>query len=490
MKMFNNDDIANLNSNKKREFKFIPRIINPVKIENAVIFSAEEQVRKASEVLKENMPWVNVHILSDPISASNYQSEQASVLLFDDIAMTLVDYEKIKKNNDKVIMVLLSANDLINCSPPSVAEEKFPYTSKADLVFAINKSEFAPEKILPSVVRCAEDKLNIEKYSKARRFIFLIVDDEPRWFSQFLPTLYNIIGQRADVMITRTYEESLKFLFDVGNESEINEDDFFTHGHGDDVVCLITDIFFPKGRLLKSDAGKDLFNLISKYYPRIPIIIASKAKESYDLKDFAFIMPKGDEGSLQILKGYIHDFTGMGDFFIRSKTGKVNHRVRNIHELYEIMLKAEKNTEEALKLRDILETYGRKDYFSTWLYMHGFRELADKLRPKRDTGQRLVTILKRHLRREILRMNDTPLTIDGDKIFNLHDLLNTLRSIDTVKIQYYSDNDFFSNWLDRKGYSEIAEEFRPVHGSGDKLGKTLADIVEKWIERYERKQER
>jgi len=72
-----------------------------------------------------------------------------------------------------------------------------------------------------------------------------------------------------------------------------------------------------------------------------------------------------------------------------------------------------------------------------------------------------------------------------DKIFNLHDLLHTLRTIDPHKIQYFSDNDLFSIWLDRKGYPELAEEFRPIHGSGQKLEQTLADIVEKWIEIYQ-----
>lgn len=470
-----------LDPNKKREFKFIPRIINPVKIVNAVIFSADEQVRKASEILKENMPWVQVKILRDPISTSNYQSEKPSVLMFDDVAMNIVDAEKIKQNNNDAVLVLLSSNHSIHCSPPSVAQENFPYTSRADLIFAINKTELAPENILPSIVRCAEDKLNIEKYSKARRFIFLIVDDEPRWFSQFLPVLYDIIGQRSDVMLTRTYEETLRFLFGVENEAEIYGKNYRLHGHGDDVVCVITDIFFPKGDNLSGDAGREFCNLIKRYYPRIPIIIASKAKESDDLKEFAFVMPKGDIGSLQILKNCIHDFTGMGDFVIQSKKRNIYLRVKNIHQLYDVLIKAETDPE----LRSLLEIYGEKDFFSTWLYMHGFREIGDKLRPKRDKGQRLVSTLKRYIVREILRMDYTPLIIDGIKIFNLQDLLHTLRTIEPEKIQYFSDNDLFSIWLDRKGYTELAEEFRPVHGSGHKLERTLADIVEKWIGIYQ-----
>lgn len=475
----------NLNPDKKREFEFIPRVINPVKISHAAIFSAEEQIRNASDALQENMPWVQVAILRNPLSASNYTSPHASALIFDDVALNLVDVERIRKNNTDAVLVLLSSNPAIHCSAPAIAAERFPYTSKADLVFAINRSEFAPETILPAVVRCAEDRLNIEKYSNARRFIFLIVDDEPRWFSQFLPLLYTIIGQRADVMVTRTYEETLRFLFGVADEAEICNASYREKGHGDDVICVITDIFFPKGDQLSSEAGRALCHLVKKYYPRIPIIIASKAKEGDDLKDFAFIMPKGDIGSLEILKNYIYDFTGMRDFLIQDKQGAICHRVKDIYGLFEVLLQAEENSPEALELTRLLEKYGRKDYFSTWLYMHGFREIADKLRPRQDRGQRMVTTLKRFIIREILRMNYTPLIIDRMKIFTLRDLLKSLHIIAAEKIQHFSDNDYFSIWLDRKGYSELAEELRPIHGSGVKLKKNLADIIAKWIKNYE-----
>jgi hypothetical protein len=244
---------------------------------------------------------------------------------------------------------------------------------------------------------------------------------------------------------------------------------------------VITDFFFPKGDNLNSDAGKELCHHIKKYYPRIPIIIASKAKEGDDLRDFAFIMPKGDIGSLDILKNYIHDFTGMGNFIIQSKKRNIAITVKNIHQLYDVLVRAETDSE----LRALLEAYGEKDFFSTWLYMHGFREIGDKLRPKRDKGQRLITILKRYIVREIMRMEYTPLIINGIKITNLNELLHTLRTIDPSKIQYFSDNDLFSIWLDRKGYTELAEDFRPIHGSGQKLGRTLADIVERWILKYQ-----
>ena len=473
-----------------REFDFNPRVINPVKIVNAVVFSADERVRMATNSLEENMPWIDSQVFYNPVTVSDYRSDQASVLIFDDTAMTLVDSEKIYRNNSDVVLILLSSNDFIHRSPPSATLEKYPYTSKPDLIFAVNNSDFLPDNVITSAVRCAEDKLNIEKYSKERRFIFLLVDDEPRWFSQFLPVLYNIIGQRADVMVTRTYEEAVKFLFGVDAEEKIDEKKFRLNGHGDDVVCVITDIFFPKGKVERSDAGKDLINLIKKYYPRIPMIVASKAKEAYELKDIAFILPKGDPGSLQTLKQYIHDFTGMGDFVINSMNGQELYRIRNIREMIEVLLIAEKNTEEAEQLRGLLELLGKNDCFSTWLYMHGYRELGDKLRPKRAVGRALVDLLKGFLVDEVSRMNQTPLIIDDIKVFNLDDLVHLFSTADSAKIQWSSDNDLFSTWLDFQGYSELAEELRPIHFSGAKLEKVLIEITEKWVEIYKARGER
>ena len=54
------------------QYAFYPRIINPVKFSRAIVFAAEEDVRKSTEVLVESMPWTEVEIFHDPISVSNY----------------------------------------------------------------------------------------------------------------------------------------------------------------------------------------------------------------------------------------------------------------------------------------------------------------------------------------------------------------------------------------------------------------------------------
>jgi len=465
-------------------FSFSPRIINPKKIENVIIFSADEKVRKSGKIIEKELPWINCSVLSDPLSVTDFFSEKASVFVLDDTSMTFIDSRKIHENNKDAVVILLSSNDQIHRSSPAVALEKFPYTGDADLIFAFNQTKYIPNQIITSLVRCAEDLLNIEHYSQERRFIFLIVDDEPRWFSQFLPVLYDIIGQRADVKVTRTYEETLRFLFGVENESDIDKDLYLNKGHGDDVVCLITDVFYPRGQEQRSNAGVDLIKLANTYYPRIPTIIASKAKEAEDLKDMAFVLPKGDPGSIETLRNYIYDHTGLGDFLVRDKEGKEIYRAKHITELYSIIKRAQKETTKGSQLRYILENYGQKDSFSTWLYMHGFRELGDQLRPMDITGQKMVSVLKSHLKKEIVRMEKTPLIIENVEVFDLSGLVNALQKAEPSTIQPLSDSDTFSTWLDCKSFPELAEELRPIHGSGKKLSLKLAGIVEKWIKIY------
>ena len=475
-------------SAQDKEFPFTPRIINPVKIRNVFIFSADEQIRQTKDLLEKGMPWISVDILTDPLSLAKIQPDGATVLIMDDVAINLANTDLVHKKNKDAIIALLSANEFIHCSPPSATLQKYPYTQKADFVFAYNKTDCSPRKIIQSVVRAAEDQLNVHFYSKVRRFIFLIVDDEPRWFSQFLPLLYSIIGQRADVVFTRTYEESIQFLFGVDKEADISAEgkQYLSYGHGDDVICLITDIFFPRGDNLESNAGKDLIELVQKYYPRIPIIIASKTKEAEAFRDTAFILPKGDPESLDTLRTYIRDHTGIGDFLIRDKEGKALHRIKNIQQMTAILDEAEKNTKEAENLREILEAYGEKDSFSTWLYMHSYRDLGDVIRPLHHHGRELISVLKSHLRSEMERVTHMPLLIDGKKIYDLEDLNDCLKTVDPAQIEHLSDNDIFSSWLDRKGYSALAEEFRPIHGSGKSLITSLSTVVEKWIPIYKK----
>lgn len=379
------------------------RVVSPARIKTVLAFSADAAIRQSVAALGATMPAVELRLIASPVQLSAYRSGAPTVLVADDAALQIADVGSLRQALKDLVVVLFSYNEIVCCAPPAIALEKMPFTGKADLVFAVDRASLLPERVITSAVRAAEDLLNVERYSKARRFIFLLVDDEPRWFSQFLSVLYEIIQDRAAVKLVRTYEQAIDFIFGTADETGIDPAAYRSLGRGDDLVCLISDILFPRGGTVSGEAGRALVSLVERHYPHCPIIVASKAKEAQELSADHFVLSKGDYGSLEKLRRYILDFTGMGDLVIHGAAGEELHRARNLMEMRDLLVRAKGSSAEARHLEQVLEAYGERDRFSTWFYMHGYCHLGDTVRPLRGTGAELVAEMGRHLKEELAR---------------------------------------------------------------------------------------
>src|SRR5512135_3452301 len=122
-----------------REYEFVPRIINPVKMRRALFLTGEAELRQSKQMLEENMPWLKVEILSDPLSAARTASEEAAVVLCDDAGLAVLDGDMVRLPNPVAVLVLPSLQLFIQSAPPQAARQRFPYAAKADLVFAVNQ---------------------------------------------------------------------------------------------------------------------------------------------------------------------------------------------------------------------------------------------------------------------------------------------------------------------------------------------------------------
>jgi hypothetical protein len=441
------------------------QVVNSRRIEQAFVFATTPKIKSALSSLENSLPWVDAGSINSPGRVYQRLSEEGKpfVLVVDDAGISILDKEKFRLANPGAIVILISSLEFIGCAPPHSALERHPFVSKADIVFYAPESSSVEEcsAIISSAIRCAEDKINIEEGFHKKRSIFLVVDDEPRWYSQFLPVLYRIIGRRADVMVARTHEEAAGIFIQ----------------HGDDIVCLIADVNFTRDGAMGPN-GIALAKITREGFPRIPIIIASKAEIPEDLRDMALLMPKGDEGANKELERYVREFTGLGDFlFFDGKRELL--RATNLTELRDriFMLPAR-----------VLEQYAERDYFSTWLYMHAFPELADVIRPVRSTGEELRRILLFAIDRKLEDIFLEPLVFLDEngqavaKASNLEGLVKVVGGLDISVLQFYSDMDGFSTWLMRKGYMKLAEELRPVHGKGEELRERMLEIISKYKE--------
>ena len=426
------------------------RVINPHKIQKAFIFAMNPQIREAARRLDRRLPHCELTFISDPADCNSKLADKTFVLFVDEGAMPFHDRQEFKRKNPFGVSALLTYDTQVGCAPTQEeAERIYPLCRDADLVFHVNDTDCKPVDVMPAVMRHAEDLHNLEYHKRARRCIFLVVDDELRWFSQFLPVLYRIIGQRAGVMMARTYEEAREIL----------------DQHGSDVVCLITDMLFPMGGKITADAGRRLVLSTKKKWPRIPIIVASKMAKAEELQRSALILPKGDPGYVEILDQYVHDFTGIGDFLFVHE-GKMWRCAKTLAELGQAIADAPV---------ELLDEYAEKDYFSTWLYMHGFRDLADRLVVRQDRGEELRDVLTSNLERELVKVERLELVLQNrdkevvGRARTVDELVELVARVDLRTLKEYSKKDHFSMWLMRKGHPEVADRVRPIHGAGEEL---------------------
>jgi hypothetical protein len=227
---------------------------------------------------------------------------------------------------------------------------------------------------------------------------------------------------------------------------------------------------------MAEDAGNLLVAATKASQPRIPIIVASKAERAGALRDVALVIPKGDPETVQVLDQYVHDFTGLGDFlFYRGR--ELWRRVSTLTELRRAVVEAPV---------EMLEEYADKDYYSTWLYMHGFRELADRLRGVTARGEELRRLLASSFSEEEMLVDEQELLVTSEaghvlgRARTVQELAGVIQELDAETLVAYADRDVFSMWVMRKGYPRLAARLRPIFGDGEELRQELVRTLARW----------
>lgn len=406
-----------------------------------------------------------------------------SVLFVDDRTAGCLNIETLKKKYPHLSVIFASENQRICTTPRILLLDEYPHLQQIDIVAAaatFTENEF--QETINAFIRLAEDAIRIRHpLENQKRFVVLIVDDEPHWIAQFLPTLYGIIGRRADVVVRETYEDSMDFISKMGAR----------------IVCLIADMFFPKNGEITDDAGRELINRFHALCPNTAKIISSKASAGEEFAGVAHIFHKTDSDGIVHLRRFIRDYAGFGDFMIRTN-GDIK-RIRTIPDLRHSIEKAPVET--------VAELVERKS-FSTWLYLHGFVRVGkiadgieDMYKAAKKSGFQLRNVKKseEEIKRIMIQLLDNedrvlkrePFVIFDDQgqiklsTFSLRIIRDTIYDMPAELLQKWEDEDRLSDWLTRHGYIRLADELRPIRGTGDDVRLQVIEIFDKWITWYE-----
>lgn len=440
-------------------------LINSKRMENVFAYvSSPRKAEKIRDAVVERLPKIGFRHVESPVEFASANEAMPAVLFVDDETVGEINRDTVKKTCPQTMVVLLSSRDGVCTLPVQNSSVAMPEIMEADLIAPVKGADWPDfSSIVHAFIHLSEDKLNIEMGVDSKRFIVLVVDDEPKWLSQFLPQLYAIIGRRADIYTARDFESAHEFI----------------NSSGDNIVCLISDMEYPKNGVLARDAGKQLIEYAHGAHPRIAKVIASKESINPGLQNKALLLPKGSGDCVSRLRQFMLDFAGFGDFIM--PVGGEEVRARSIVELRNAIMGAD---------LQVLEGYGEKEFYSSWLYLHGFYGAGDRLRPSRLRGEQMRGFLIGELEYEIHMLGQDPFVIineDGSERCRTHsigEIMAHIRKMPIGTLEKWDSEDYLSFWLMRHGYTELADELRPIQGNSETVRERVLGIFEKWMDEY------
>jgi len=234
-------------------------------------------------------------------------------------------------------------------------------------------------RILLAITKYAEDKLNVAyDAGVAGVQVVLLIEDNIRYYSSFLPIIYTetidhiqrliagtgnvahrILAMRArpKILLCTSYEEAW---------------DYFA-AYQENVLGVISDMSFPREGSLDLQAGAEFARRIRERWPDIPVLLQSSRAESESVarEAGAEFLLKGSPTLLDDLRRFIVDWFFFGDFIFRLPDGTVVGRATDLKTLLEML-----RTVPA----EAITYHAEHNHLSRWLKARAEFHLAHHLR--------------------------------------------------------------------------------------------------------------
>ena len=253
-----------------------------------------------------------------------------------------------------------------------------------------------------ALVKLQEDQLNADTLLQAEdAMAILLVEDEPNFYSHFLPALYERIRTSAIELLPR--ERRPKSVWGTSTNRPLvllrrNFEDaceaLMRYEH--QLTALITDLCFPVGGQLHNDAGLRLLYRARAIHGRLPIIVASRDREHRKavIEADAKFLWKDSPRLLSELDNFLTRFCGFGPFVFHWPAGERYGLARSLQDMRDLIA----------DVPDVVfEHHALHHDFVAWMAVHGYQRLARKARKLRITEPNLREKLLEEVDRQLAR---------------------------------------------------------------------------------------
>jgi CheY-like chemotaxis protein len=251
-------------------------------------------------------------------------------------------------------------------------------------------------RVLIAIVKYIEDKRNAEHdVSMMGVPVVLVVEDNIRYYSSFLPLIYTeLITQtrrviqegvnlahklmrmraRPKILLTSNYEEAYALAVK----------------YREHLLGIVSDVEFPHNGVLSVEAGFDLAKNIRALVPDVPVVLQTSRtsfRQRAHEEGYSFLR-KGSATFLRDLRKVLMQQFAFGDFVFRTPERVEVARATDLNSLEELL-----QTVPA----ESVGYHGERNHFSRWLTARTEFALAQKFRPRKVSDFPTIEDLRRNL---------------------------------------------------------------------------------------------
>ena len=237
-------------------------------------------------------------------------------------------------------------------------------------------------RILVAIVKYLEDKRNVAHDTAAIGVpVILLVEDNVRYYSSFLPTIYTELIQQSGRLVSEGVNLSHKLVRMRARPKILLSSTFeeawdLFNRYRPYMLGLISDVEFPRGGKITRGAGFDLAAMARAAVPDLPILLQSSRVEFAEgaREVGATFLRKYSLTLLADLRRFMTEHFGFGDFVFRLPGGGEVGRASDLKGLEEML-----RTVPA----ESIAYHGERNHFSHWFTARTEFALARKLRPRK-----------------------------------------------------------------------------------------------------------
>jgi CheY-like chemotaxis protein len=251
-------------------------------------------------------------------------------------------------------------------------------------------------RVLIAIVKCVEDRRNVEHDTSTMGVpVVLLVEDNIRYYSAFLPVIYTeLITQTR-----RVIQEGLNLAHKLVRmrarpkillSSNFEEAYELALRYKDHLLGVVSDVEFPHGGVLSAEAGFELARRVREAVPDVPVVLQSsrtKFRARAHAEGFSFLRKRSPTFLRDLRRLLIQQFA-FGDFVFRTSDRSEVARATDLNSLEALL-----HTVPV----DSIAYHGQRNHFSHWLMARTEFALSQKLRPRKVSDFESVEGLRQNL---------------------------------------------------------------------------------------------